>query len=135
MNTQDMQQTVTEVSRLMKVLSSENRLMILCQLVEGEKSVGTLAGLLGMRDASMSQQLSLLRKDGLVATRREGQAIYYALARDDVARVIRDAQTGAIGAHEREVEPELLIGRAVVLGDVGARGERGEEGEGAAGDG
>ena len=41
------------------------------------------------------------------------------LARDDVARVIRDAQTGAIGAHEREVEPELLIGRAVVLGDVG----------------
>ena len=84
-----MQQTVTEVSRLMKVLSSENRLMILCQLVEGEKSVGTLAGLLGMRDASMSQQLSLLRKDGLVATRREGQAIYYALARDDVAQLMR----------------------------------------------
>jgi hypothetical protein len=41
------------------------------------------------------------------------------LARDDVARVIRDAQTGAIGAHEREVEPELLIGRAVVLGGTG----------------
>lgn len=88
MKIEDMQSTAAEVSGLMKILSSENRLMILCQLVEGERSVGELAGLLGMRDASMSQQLSLLRRDGLVSTRREGQTIYYALARDDIARLM-----------------------------------------------
>ena len=89
MKIEEMQQTATEVSGLMKVLSNEHRLMILCQLVDGEKSVGTLATLLGMRDASMSQQLSLLRRDGLVKTRREGQTIHYALARPDIAQLMR----------------------------------------------
>ena len=89
MNLQEMTQTAEEVSDLMKVLSNKNRLMILCQLVEGEKSVGALARLLDLREASMSQQLALLRKDGLVKTRREGQTIHYALARGDISQLMQ----------------------------------------------
>ncbi len=89
MNLQEMTRTAETVSDLMKVLSSRNRLMILCQLVEGEKPVGALARLLDLRDAAMSQQLSLLRKDGLVKTRRDGQTIYYALARSDISELMQ----------------------------------------------
>ncbi|MEQ9448759.1 MAG: metalloregulator ArsR/SmtB family transcription factor, partial [Rhodospirillaceae bacterium] len=66
----------------------KKRLMILCQLVEGEKSVGELADLLDARRPAMSQQLALLRKDGLVRPRRDGQTIYYALARRDVSALM-----------------------------------------------
>ena len=83
-----MEKAAERVSDLMKVLSNKNRLMILCQLVEGEKSVGELADLLGARTPAMSQQLALLRKDGLVRPRREGQTIYYALARSDVSELM-----------------------------------------------
>ena len=62
--------------------------MILCQLVTDERSVGELADLLEMRQAALSQQLALLRKDGLVKTRREAQTIYYSLARDDLAQLL-----------------------------------------------
>ena len=84
MNLSDMEKTAPKVSELMKVLSNQHRLMILCQLAEGEKSVGALAELLQMRQAALSQQLALLRKDGIVTTRREAQTVYYSLARDDV---------------------------------------------------
>lgn len=80
-----MHETAEQVADLMKVLAHPKRLLILCQLVEGERSVGELARLLGMREQAMSQQLALLRKDGLVTTRREGQTIHYALARGDIA--------------------------------------------------
>ena len=86
MNIQDMDSTAEEVSGLMKVLSNKVRLMVLCQLVEGEKSVGELAQALAVRDQAMSQQLALLRKDGLVKTRRDGQTIYYSLARGDIQK-------------------------------------------------
>jgi len=83
-----MEESADKVSDLMKVLSNKNRLMILCQLAEGEKSVGELVELLGARGPAMSQQLALLRKDGLVKTRRDGQTIYYSLARDDVSKLM-----------------------------------------------
>jgi DNA-binding transcriptional ArsR family regulator len=83
-----MHETAETVSDLMKSLAHPKRLLILCQLVEGERSVGDLARRLGMREQAMSQQLALLRRDGLVGTRREGQTIYYGLARDDVARLL-----------------------------------------------
>jgi len=79
-----MRETAPTVSELMKVLSNEHRLMILCQLVEGERSVTELAKLLGMRQATLSQHLALLRRNGIVGTRREAQSIYYSLARQDV---------------------------------------------------
>ena len=83
-----MQQAARQASELMKSLSNENRLMILCQLGDGEKSVGQLADVLGLRQAAVSQQLSLLRKDGLVAPRREAQTIYYDLHGTAARRVI-----------------------------------------------
>ena len=64
---------------LMKALSHEGRLLILCHLAEGEKSVGELEGLIGQRQAAVSQQLARLRLEGLVTTRREGKAIFYTL--------------------------------------------------------
>ena len=83
-----MEKTADRVSELMKVLSSPKRLMILCQLVDQERSVGELARLVGMREASVSQQLALLRKDGLVTARRDAQTVWYALARADIRALL-----------------------------------------------
>ena len=84
MDPKAMRRTAPAIAEFMKVLSNETRLMILCLLVEGERSVNDLADTLGVRGPTMSQQLALLRKDGLVKTRREGQTIHYSLARDDI---------------------------------------------------
>lgn len=88
MNILDMQENAERVSRLLKSLSNERRLMILCQLIDGEKPVGEIARSLEMRDAAASQQLSLLRKDRLVETRRDGQTIFYSVSRPDVRQLI-----------------------------------------------
>jgi DNA-binding transcriptional ArsR family regulator len=64
-------------SRLMKVLSNPDRMLLLCQLALGEKRVGELEALLGIVQPTLSQQLSVLREEGLVTTRREGKHIYY----------------------------------------------------------
>ncbi|WP_371060045.1 ArsR/SmtB family transcription factor [Rhodosalinus sp. 5P4] len=69
-------------STFLKAISHEGRLMILCHLVTGEKSVTELEALLSARQAAVSQQLSRLRLEGLVVPRREGKAIYYRLADD-----------------------------------------------------
>lgn len=83
-----MREAAGRAADLMKALSSEKRLMILCQLAEGETSVGALAQRLGLRQSAVSQQLALLRKDGLVAPRREAQTIHYSLAGTEAGRVI-----------------------------------------------
>lgn len=70
----------TSASNFMKAVSHEGRLMILCHLVSGEKSVTELEELLAARQAAVSQQLSRLRLEGLVIPRREGKTIYYRLA-------------------------------------------------------
>ncbi|NQV55216.1 MAG: winged helix-turn-helix transcriptional regulator [Rhodospirillales bacterium] len=88
MNIIDMQKNVGNVTGLLKALSHDRRLLILCQLVDGEKSVGEIAQILDMRDASASQQLALLRKDNLVETRRDGHTIYYSVTREDVRDLI-----------------------------------------------
>ncbi|WP_170435207.1 ArsR/SmtB family transcription factor [Ruegeria arenilitoris] len=72
----------TRASNFLKAISHEGRLMILCHLVSGEKSVTELESLLSARQAAVSQQLSRLRLEGLVTPRREGKAIYYRLADD-----------------------------------------------------
>lgn len=69
-----------QASELLKSLANRHRLLIVCQLIEGERSVGGLAGFLGIRDSTVSQHLALLRKDGLVATRRDGQTIWYSIS-------------------------------------------------------
>lgn len=75
-------------SNYLKSLAHEGRLMILCHLGQGEKSVGELEDLLGMRQAAVSQMLARLREDEMVTTRRDGKIIYYSLADQDTTRVI-----------------------------------------------
>ncbi len=72
----------------LKALAHQNRLMILCSLAEGEKSVGELEEFLSIRQASVSQQLARLRGEGLVATRRDGKTIYYRLASESARAVV-----------------------------------------------
>ena len=72
----------------LKSLGHEQRLMILCHLASGEKSVGELEETLGARQAAVSQQLARLRREGLVTARREGKAIYYGLADERSRRMI-----------------------------------------------
>jgi len=67
-------------SELLKSLANRHRLLIVCQLIEGERSVGDLAEFLGIRDSTVSQHLALLRKDGVVAARRDGQTIWYSIS-------------------------------------------------------
>ena len=77
-----------EATEFLKALANRNRLMILCHLVQGERSVGELASLLDRREAAISQQLALLRRDGLVHNRKRGQTVFYRLGDPAVARVI-----------------------------------------------
>ena len=66
----------------------ESRLLILCYLLAGEKSVGELEEFLSLRQSTVSQQLARLRMDGLVAARRDGKAIYYSIATEKVRAVL-----------------------------------------------
>ncbi len=77
------------VAAFLKALSHEGRLMILCHLAAGEKSVTELERLLGQRQAAVSQQLARLRLEGLVSTRREGKAIYYTILDPRALAMIR----------------------------------------------
>jgi|SRR5665647_851689 len=75
-------------SEFLKALAHENRLMILCILAEGEKSVSELEDFLALRQPTVSQQLARLRADGLVSTRRDGKTIYYNLASEEARTII-----------------------------------------------
>lgn len=77
-----------DASDLLKALSHESRLLVLCLLAEKERSVGELEAILSLRQPTVSQQLARLRFDDLVATRRDGKTVYYSIANDDVRRVI-----------------------------------------------
>ncbi|MDK3074397.1 metalloregulator ArsR/SmtB family transcription factor [Sedimentitalea sp. JM2-8] len=83
-----MVENATTASNFLKAISHEGRLMILCHLVTGEKSVTELEELLSARQAAVSQQLSRLRLEGLVVPRRDGKAIYYRLADDRPRRIL-----------------------------------------------
>ena len=78
-----------DASNLLKALAHEGRLMILCHLTSGEKSVTELENLLESRQAAVSQQLARLRLEGLVSHRREGKAIYYSLSDPRARRVVQ----------------------------------------------
>ena len=73
---------------MLKSLSHEGRLMILCHLVDGQKSVTELEQLLAIRQSAVSQHLARLRSDGLVKARRDGKAVYYTLAGNAPGRII-----------------------------------------------
>ena len=75
-----MKASASNACRLMKVLSNPDRLMLLCQLSQGEKRVGELEEILGIVQPTLSQQLTVLREEELVTTRRDGKSIYYQIA-------------------------------------------------------
>ena len=77
-----------QASELLKSLANQHRLLIVCQLIEGERSVGELAGFLGIRDTTVSQHLALLRKDGILATRRDGQTIWYSIVSEPARQIL-----------------------------------------------
>ncbi|GAA0870556.1 metalloregulator ArsR/SmtB family transcription factor [Brevundimonas basaltis] len=80
--------SATRAAALLKALSNEKRLMILCQLGDRELQVGALRPLVGLSQSALSQHLALLREEGLVAARREGQAVFYRIADPAAVRVI-----------------------------------------------
>ncbi len=75
-------------SGLLKAMANQHRLIILCLLLNGEKSVGELEQLIGLSQSALSQHLARLRRDGLVQTRRSAQTIYYTLQGDHARRLI-----------------------------------------------
>ncbi|MFZ2627429.1 MAG: metalloregulator ArsR/SmtB family transcription factor [Rugosibacter sp.] len=77
-----------EAVAVLRALSNEDRLLLLCQLSQGERSVSELEALLDIRQPTLSQQLSVLRAEGLVTTRREGKYIYYAVADQNVLAIL-----------------------------------------------
>lgn len=83
-----MRDNVSQASQLLKALANENRLLILCYLDGKELSVSELNAHLDLSQSALSQHLAILRRDGLVNTRRESQTIYYSLSGDTASRII-----------------------------------------------
>jgi len=79
---------IDRASAFLKALSGRSRLLLLCHMWDGEKSVGELAKLTGARDTAVSQQLALLRREGMVKARRAGQMIFYSLASEEAKRML-----------------------------------------------
>ena len=88
-NLKKMQASADDACRLMKVLSNRDRMMLLCQIGQGEKCVSELEDCLDIHQPTLSQQLTVLRNEELVETRREGKQIYYSLT-SNVAVAVMD---------------------------------------------
>jgi ArsR family transcriptional regulator, virulence genes transcriptional regulator len=84
----ELRDNATQAAKLLRALSNENRLMLLCMLFEGEKTVGELNESLPLSQSALSQHLAVLRDEGLVKTRREAQSIFYQLASKPAQRVV-----------------------------------------------
>lgn len=78
-----------EASNLLKALSNPDRLILLCQMTQGEFPVGELEAVTGIRQPTLSQQLTVLRAEGLVTTRRDGKQIFYSIASNEALAVLR----------------------------------------------
>lgn len=85
---QRLRESAAQAEQLLKVLANPDRLMLLCQLSHGERNVGELEALLGIRQPTLSQQLGVLRREGLVETRRDGKQIHYRICSPQALAVI-----------------------------------------------
>lgn len=90
-----------QASEFLKALAHESRLLILCLLCEGKKSVTDLEELLSMRQPAVSQHLARLRHDGLVETAREGRIVYYTLANEDTRKILSAVHEVFCARHKR----------------------------------
>ena len=84
-----MREAAESACALMKVLSNPDRMLLLCELSEGERNVGELQDAVGIQQPTLSQQLAVLREEDLVATRRDGKNIYYSIADPRVLAVLQ----------------------------------------------
>ena len=85
---------------LLKAMANEWRLMILCQLSEGEKTVSELQGILGLSQSALSQHLAVLRREKIVSARKEAQSVFYSLAGDEATRVMETLHDLFCGAQK-----------------------------------
>ncbi|EKV29606.1 Transcriptional regulator, ArsR family [Caenispirillum salinarum AK4] len=90
---EQLQENARRASALLKAMSNEHRLMVLCQLLHGEKSVGQLEQIVGLSQSALSQHLARLRRDDLVKTRRSAQTIFYSLKGEEASAVINTLYT------------------------------------------
>jgi len=97
-----------QAADFLKALANENRLLILCHLSEGEMSVSELEEALGLRQPTLSQQLSRLRTDNLVSTRRDGKTIYYTLSSNEVGQML-ELMYGLFCSPEAKTAREEMI--------------------------
>ena len=102
MKTDAIEQNAERASNLLSAMANQKRLMILCQLYGKECSVGELTELLDARQSTISQHLALLRRDGLVRSRREGQTLFYSLATGEAGAVIETLHNLYCEAHTDE---------------------------------
>lgn len=85
---QRLRSSADQAHQLLKALANRDRLLLLCQLVDGERNVGELEELLGIVQPTLSQQLAVLRREGLVDTRREGKQVYYSVASREALAIL-----------------------------------------------
>ena len=88
MNVEAVKSKSREAADFLKSMANDRRLVVLCELVKGERSVGELEAVAGLSQSALSQHLARLREAGVVKTRRESQTIYYSLANEGVKRLI-----------------------------------------------
>lgn len=84
-----MREAAESACALMKVLSNPDRMLLLCELAEGERNVGELQDAVGVQQPTLSQQLAVLREENLVETRRDGKNIYYSIASPQAMAVLQ----------------------------------------------
>jgi ArsR family transcriptional regulator, virulence genes transcriptional regulator len=106
-----------DASALLKAMANRHRLIIICQLAEQERSVGELAELLNIRESNVSQHLALLRKDGVLTARRDGQTIWYSIGSPQARELVRAlyrlyCSSAVTGRHEAHHGPPRRPGLA-----------------------
>lgn len=100
-----MRQAAGQATALLKALANEDRLLLLCQMMESEKCVSDFETLLDIRQPTLSQQLGILRNEGLVRTRRAGKHVYYSLASQEAAQLLQTLHGLFCPAPENETRP------------------------------
>ncbi len=107
MDVQDIEENVGLAVSLLKALSNEKRLVIVCELYKGEKSVGELEQIVGLSQSALSQHLARLRRDKLVKTRRVAQTIYYSLQNEATKELLKCLSDIYTGEGEKEESDKL----------------------------
>jgi DNA-binding transcriptional ArsR family regulator len=104
-----LQDNAQRASSLLKAMSNQHRLLILCQLLHGERSVGELERIIGLSQSALSQHLARLRRDELVKTRRVAQTIYYSLAGHEASAVIQTLYGLYCDAEMGHAQPPMAV--------------------------